>query len=847
MKRAFPKEVKPVSPKDAEVHSFIRLNASNPGLPKLVAPEGKKVVSTKAAMIGLAISMGASSLFLPRQGDRTWAAEPIKANTTATAAVSGGIESAKAASFGESEISLSQDAATMLSLPGAENPAHKEQTLLPVATAQGSSQNLASSFNISAEFVPQEADRLTNAPQISWIEQVAPTEAARAKNEGTLSVEPLPQTVSSTLNQQVETKLAGEVNELFNAKQEVLKANQNVALQQLQQKTNRLKNAGAEWGSEEFSSTLKAEQSAPSLKGANELPNLTLPKVESNQEQVSTLGGSNFAPTGPTLSSRQDAVRFTPARQEVRQRPSQIKASGTAFGLTPENEPAATKTRENVLSEPVVLSASPEIPAAGSGVSQRPETKKITLPDLSKTVTIVPQGTEAVVIDPVQAGGVAQTYRVSPGDTIDGISRNYGIPQTELVKVNQLRDPNTIAVDQTLKLPGADEKGTWQPAVTVRPKAKPTEELSSEQNPSLSTQMGRAKLPLPVVVSPTQSESAEPTLPVVSLPSQTSNPSGLVENYKESREEGIPLVSETEEVSADSSTVVNPYVERLRSEINKIRSKARASKGITAQSQTGEASSLQQVYPSVLNNAVTNSSEVREAINPYLPNRYVNPEFDPNRSTRALQVNVEQTTARMPNQNYQTRQTASAPSVEVEPLNASLPTESRNSEPPLVATAPIGAGSYDQIQPRMVSPELPPLSAPDTYLPKGGAVFTGYIWPAKGELSSGYGSRWGRMHAGIDIAAPVGTPIFASAPGVITYAQWNDGGYGNLVEVTHPDGSTTLYAHNERILVREGQQVEQGQQISEMGSTGFSTGPHLHFELHPRGQGAVDPIALLPR
>jgi murein DD-endopeptidase MepM/ murein hydrolase activator NlpD len=307
------------------------------------------------------------------------------------------------------------------------------------------------------------------------------------------------------------------------------------------------------------------------------------------------------------------------------------------------------------------------------------------------------------------------------------------------------------------------------------------------------------------------------------------------------------LVSETEEVSADGSTLVNPYVERLRSEINKIRSKARASKGITSQSQSGESASLQQAYPSVLNNAVTNSSEVPGAINSYLPNRYVNPEFDPNRSTRALQVNVEQTTAGMPNQNYQTRQTASAPAVEVEPLNAALPNESRNSEPPLVATAPIGAGSYDQIQPRMVSPDLPPLSAPDTYLPKGGAVFTGYIWPAKGELSSGYGWRWGRMHAGIDIAAPVGTPIFASAPGVITYAQWNDGGYGNLVEVTHPDGSITLYAHNDRILVREGQQVEQGQQISEMGSTGFSTGPHLHFELHPRGQGAVDPIALLPR
>jgi murein DD-endopeptidase MepM/ murein hydrolase activator NlpD len=124
--------------------------------------------------------------------------------------------------------------------------------------------------------------------------------------------------------------------------------------------------------------------------------------------------------------------------------------------------------------------------------------------------------------------------------------------------------------------------------------------------------------------------------------------------------------------------------------------------------------------------------------------------------------------------------------------------------------------------------------------------FNGYIWPAKGVLTSGYGWRWGRMHKGIDIAAPIGTPIVAAAPGVVVSAGWNSGGYGNLVELQHPDGSVTLYAHNNRILVRRGQEVAQGQQISEMGSTGRSTGPHLHFEVHPNGRGAVNPIALLP-
>jgi murein DD-endopeptidase MepM/ murein hydrolase activator NlpD len=103
------------------------------------------------------------------------------------------------------------------------------------------------------------------------------------------------------------------------------------------------------------------------------------------------------------------------------------------------------------------------------------------------------------------------------------------------------------------------------------------------------------------------------------------------------------------------------------------------------------------------------------------------------------------------------------------------------------------------------------------------------------------------MHKGIDIAAPIGTPIVAAADGKVISAGWNSGGYGNLVKIKHFDGSITLYAHNSKILVRRGQWVKQGQQIAKMGSTGFSTGPHLHFEIHPKGKQAVNPIALLPR
>jgi murein DD-endopeptidase MepM/ murein hydrolase activator NlpD len=121
-----------------------------------------------------------------------------------------------------------------------------------------------------------------------------------------------------------------------------------------------------------------------------------------------------------------------------------------------------------------------------------------------------------------------------------------------------------------------------------------------------------------------------------------------------------------------------------------------------------------------------------------------------------------------------------------------------------------------------------------------------WIWPTKGIFSSGYGWRWGRMHKGIDIANNVGTPILASRAGQVLSAGWNDGGYGYLVEIRHDDGSLSRYAHNSQILVRPGDQVSQGSVISLMGSTGRSTGPHLHFEILPPGRGAVNPLDMLP-
>ena len=120
-----------------------------------------------------------------------------------------------------------------------------------------------------------------------------------------------------------------------------------------------------------------------------------------------------------------------------------------------------------------------------------------------------------------------------------------------------------------------------------------------------------------------------------------------------------------------------------------------------------------------------------------------------------------------------------------------------------------------------------------------------FMWPTKGVFTSGFGWRWGRMHKGIDIANNVGTPIVAAKDGIVKFSGWSSG-YGYLVELVHSDGSSTRYAHNSRLLVRKGQIIPQGVRISLMGSTGRSTGPHLHFEIRQRGGSALDPMAKLP-
>jgi len=136
-------------------------------------------------------------------------------------------------------------------------------------------------------------------------------------------------------------------------------------------------------------------------------------------------------------------------------------------------------------------------------------------------------------------------------------------------------------------------------------------------------------------------------------------------------------------------------------------------------------------------------------------------------------------------------------------------------------------------------PSTSPVAAPPPAAGTGG-----WIWPVRGSVTSEFGPRWGRLHAGIDIAAPNGTPIYAAQAGCVTFAGVQ-GGYGNLILIDHGGGTVTAYAHQSRLGASRGECVTAGQQIGAVGSTGNSTGNHLHFEVRVNG-GARNPRPYLP-
>jgi len=521
---------------------------------------------------------------------------------------------------------------------------------------------------------------------------------------------------------------------------------------------------------------------------------------------------------------------------------------------------------------------------------------------------VTPNFTGTVAIDPNAAAQSSVIYNVQSGDTLDAIAKTYGISVSELISANNISDPHYLKLNQALRIPQIGSNSSGEQPATVRQdsSSKAAGLVAETAIPAMpaessATASSGVAVPAPtvsVISSLTNTEGASsvsvPTVAKInSIPLTPFSTAGvsdqgrsainaqpkftgafgqspLSSDAKGTAEALAPtastLTSPARELGAGKATMTmptsapaiantgemvtvdlqankaahpsNPYADRLRSEITRLREEYRADRN------------NQQEPRAISGTAFASNTQPNAAVNHSNRMEPINPEFSPHLYAQAVQHELSTPQSREWAQQFQRQQQQERANAERAARRAPA-TPAKASEQPLVATAPLGADAYDPLNNpslgRMVSPELPPLPAADTYLPGGSMRSKGFIWPAKGVLSSGYGWRWGRMHKGIDIASDIGTPIVAADAGVVTYAAWNDGGYGYLVEITHANGTQTLYGHNSRILVQEGQRVAQGQQISEMGSTGFSTGPHLHFEIHPSGEGAVNPMAFLPQ
>lgn len=164
-----------------------------------------------------------------------------------------------------------------------------------------------------------------------------------------------------------------------------------------------------------------------------------------------------------------------------------------------------------------------------------------------------------------------------------------------------------------------------------------------------------------------------------------------------------------------------------------------------------------------------------------------------------------------------------------------LSAETMNGTDPLAGLIDLAKQNGVEIPDAAALPELPGLPQLNFGSSAGKTVR-----PADGVLTSGFGPRWGSFHDGVDIAGPIGTPIWAVSDGVVVDSG-PAGGYGLWIRVKHDDGTVSLYGHNNENLVAKGQRVFAGQQIGTVGNRGFSTGPHLHFGIYNPDGTAVNP------
>lgn len=771
MKRALTSKVNPIPA--CEVDSFSMVEPLKP-----IPPEVNRRARTSAAMIGLAISMGASSLLLPQQGDSAIAADPTISTPLPT--VPAATQEATPQEQEEKEVAVSEQvkpaaqAASIAAKPLVLE--HKVQEWQPTGIETGGTTESArlGELSLNLALKTSQAESATTAASdapssVSAIKAASLTSIGHDINIGdTVATKAeSDDIIPDRLGQSATTETSGESASNSANVNELLKAKQAVALNRLKESSNRLRSSLAEWRSEEEVNS-SAQVSEPAV-----------PEVVTGQFNAA----SEQAPASVEAS------------------PWQSKVAGVNPGTTP-------------------------------------------------TV----------------AEAISAVYEVQPGDTIDRIARDFQVSPAVLAKANGLDNPNSIRVSQYISIPQSEtvsfsqssalEAEPISPSFAARNQQLAPSKTSVPVVSSLAPATGTNNISVPVVPpanwTPTTvtTDAQAISLGTDAVPpgynfgkfegpqgKQTTGSGKAKENQVAPGEPSLFNDDTNHGPQANSNQDYNPYVERLRAEVLQLREQYRHQQGTdTLQRITA----LRRPYSTANSTpAIAPLGQIPEPNSASTSSTALNREFNPNQYSEAVQAEIQ----RRAQKRSQTQ------------TNTQIPVPERTATPvrrqQLVATAPLGPEvyqPYNQPSPRLVTPELPALDGPDRYLPGGPTQsFNGYIWPSRGTLTSGYGWRWGRMHKGIDIAAPTGTPIFASAAGVVIYARWNSGGYGNLVDVRHADGTVTRYGHNSRILVQEGQVVEQGQQIALMGSTGYSTGPHCHFEIHTPGRGAVNPMAFLSR
>ncbi len=464
-----------------------------------------------------------------------------------------------------------------------------------------------------------------------------------------------------------------------------------------------------------------------------------------------------------------------------------------------------------------------------------------------------------------------ELYKVQPGDTVSDLAIKFKTSKEDIIALNQLQDPDFLAIGQELAIPGMQTVAA--PQVEL-PKFIPT--ISQEiryGNRALIDLAARFGI-LPTggealvdsAVQPVVKEEKIAALPVTEPPQPIVVEQPVV---KEEKIAALPVTEATQPIGLEQPVVKEEKIAALPITeppqpigVEPVKEDQVVTLPLSQEEKTAALPTEKtEVVPTKVAALTTieivrqPGMEVPPAVKtPQLPPlpKAQSPEPDPIPPKLAA-INPAREQAPLPLTQPPTlapateESTTPAPAKTLHQEVKQLREELHN--PPVQKIAAINPSARSGLVPDSLdklAPELPALNAanflPD---PPNYGLSEDFVWPASGIITSGFGWRWGRLHQGIDIAAPVGTPIWAAASGVVQFAGWNNGGYGYMIDILHPSGTVTRYAHMSALYVKAGQRVQQGQVIGAIGSTGYSTGPHLHFEVRPNGGIAVNPMTYL--